>query len=138
MTEEDKENSAAATGEASKMDATPADAATGAAVAGTPANTADAPAAEHTANASDASESASEAGSSSVELVPGATPVKVVDGVATGGAVSGRSAATSSNAVNASGCRLSTLIASSLLVCVGASADRAFDAATAARASGEG
>ena len=33
---------------------------------------------------SDASESASEAGSSSVELVPGATPVKVVDGVATG------------------------------------------------------
>ena len=40
MTEEDKENGAAATGEVSKMDATPADAAAGAAAAGTPADAA--------------------------------------------------------------------------------------------------
>ena len=69
MTEEDKENGAAATEEVSKMDATPTDAATGAAVAGTPADTADAPAAEPTADASDASESAEDDESSDDEAV---------------------------------------------------------------------
>ena len=69
MTEEDKENGAAATGEVSKMDATPADAAAGAAVAGFPADTPDAPAAEPTADASDASESEEDDESSDDEAV---------------------------------------------------------------------
>ena len=69
MTEEDKENGAAATGEVSKMDATLADAAAGAAVAGTPADTPDAPAAEPTADASDASESEEDDESSDDEAV---------------------------------------------------------------------